>query len=522
MPKSSVPQTGGGRLIPSNRFSLRNVMHVDIHPVVDLNGASYEFMAAHKAIGSDLAKKTVALRKKRKITTPEDLFQEGLVNFKKLRSLEQTAFGVVPVRPMVTGIAAQPARLYVGEPFGVRVDFLKGTINAAEVLSIAARFPSGQGGTAHFRIRPKDRKAGYAVLKDFVSTESGEFHIVATIRDESGRVHQGAATFGIFTRNPVQMYFTPFFLTQSGTAAAPKYDFDQDRWYCQTNVRWVNSGEQPVNLGKTVEVRIRDGGVRTDSFSMDLDSDIVVPALSTVYGWMYTWHGSGSGTYNVFMNKGDVSARYRMAASGEDVVRHQQWRTMRVIGYNIIGVGDFDEAVWTGTHRAAGEFAPGIFQRRDMTVYAVEEWVIEGSAGMDADKARFRFIDSDGELDELFGKYSCDNVYLDVFLVEGMWDGALGRSGVNGSADKSGSYSGFAIVPDGDTQNLGVTFAHETGHYLGLEHADENDGCDDTDPADANISDNFIHSSGHRDSNVVTRCQIEKMIQHGLVFAYTP
>jgi hypothetical protein len=50
----------------------------------------------------------------------------------------------------------------------------------------------------------------------------------------------------------------------------------------------------------------------------------------------------------------------------------------------------------------------------------------------------------------------------------------------------------LVIRRDSDTINLGQTFAHEGGHYLGLEHADEPDGCNDTDPDDSDIDDNFI------------------------------
>jgi hypothetical protein len=78
------------------------------------------------------------------------------------------------------------------------------------------------------------------------------------------------------------------------------------------------------------------------------------------------------------------------------------------------------------------------------------------------------------------------------------------------------------IRRDSDTVNLGQTFAHEGGHYLALEHADEDDGCADTDPSDPNISDNFIFSSSRRDSDVITLCQIDKMRRHGLVRSMTP
>jgi hypothetical protein len=157
-----------------------------------------------------------------------------------------------------------------------------------------------------------------------------------------------------------------------------------------------------------------------------------------------------------------------------------------------------------------------------MTVYGVELYRIEGTPAMDADKARFRFIDSQAEINDLRSSYTVSNWYLDVFFVEGRWDGAFGSSPTNGPVDKNGNTSGLVIRRDDDTVNLGQTFAHEAGHYLGLEHADEDDGCADTDPSDPNISDNFIFSSSRSDSDVITGCQIDTMRRHGLVRSVTP
>lgn len=195
---------------------------------------------------------------------------------------------------------------------------------------------------------------------------------------------------------------------------------------------------------------------------------------------------------------------------------------MRTIGYNIIRVGDFTGSERNEYKRAAEQVASGIFRTRDMTVYGVELYRIEGTPELDADKARYRFIDNQGEIDAIRNTYTVDNWYLDVFFVEGRWDGSFGSSPVNGPVDKEGDSSGLVLRRDSDTVNLGQTFAHEAGHYLGLEHADEDDGCVDTDPSSPTISDNFIFSSSRRDSAVITGCQINKMRQHGLVRSMTP
>jgi hypothetical protein len=225
--------------------------------------------------------------------------------------------------------------------------------------------------------------------------------------------------------------------------------------------------------------------------------------------------------FDEFNAKGDLTFRYTMSGSGFSPSRSLIWRTMRTIGYNIIRVGDFTGTERSEYQRAAAEVASGIFQSRDMTVYGTELYRIEGTTEMDADKARWRFIDNDGEFDAMASKYSVSNWYMDVFMVESYF-GGFGASYVDAPSDKNGNRSGIVIGRDGDTVNLGQTFAHEAGHHLGLEHADDNDGCADTDPASPTISDNFIFSSSARDSADITGCQINKMRQHGFVRSMTP
>jgi Metallo-peptidase family M12B Reprolysin-like len=513
---------GAGRVARASEVAaFKRAVRADIPAAIDLNRASPAMLAAHEHIGKLLAHRIARWRKTRRIGAPADLFHAGLISVDQLRTLEQVAYGNTRLRPLITSIEG-PSRAYVDEPFSLKVRFLTRALVAPDILSIAVRFPSGATRHVHFRLTPQEIEAGFISLEKFVSTESGEFHLLATLRDSAGGAHQHAASLGVFTRNPVQIFTMPTYFTQSGTVGAPKFDFNERRWYCYASVRWVNGESRQVNLGRAVTVRMTDGGSHIGTFTFNLSGDIVVPASSTVYGNWHTWHDEGSAAFNVFHAKGDLTFQYSMTGSGFTPTRNQIWRTMRVLGYNIIRVGDFTANERSEYRRAAEEIASGIFQSRDMTVYGVELYRIEGTAQMDADKARFRFIDNQGEIDDLRSRYTVDNWYLDVFFVEGRWDGSFGSSPTNGPVDKQGSASGLVIRRDGDTVNLGQTFAHEAGHYFGLEHADEDDGCADTDPGASDIDDNFIFSSSRRDSDVITGCQINTMRQHGLVRSMTP
>ncbi len=517
-------ESGGmGRVHSSkDRAQIRASFGPQITPPVDLNRTPPKLLAAHPLVGRLLATQLARLRKGGRITTPADLFHAGVVDRNRLRMLDACSYGATPLRPLVTRVGIEGKHLYVGEAFPLHFAWLKKTTSKPVILSVQVRFPSGRVSALNVRLSAEHLAAGGITLPGFSSGESGELYVLATLRDDAGQVSRLSAVFGVFTRNPVQMFVTPQFFTQSGRAGAPKYDFGESRWYCHTQVRWVNGESRSVNLGRRVNVHVTDAAIGTVAdFSFDLSGDIVIPAMSTIYGSLYTFHGSG-GIFDEFNAKGDLTYRYSMSGSGHTPTRSQVWRTMRTIGYNIIRVGDFTAAERNEYRRAAEEVASGIFRSRDMTVYGVELYRIEGTREMDADRDRYRFIASDAEQNAISAKYSVDNWYIDVFFVEGRWDGAFGASYVDAPVDKRGDRSGMVIRRDTDTVNLGQTFAHEAGHHLGLEHADENDGLTDTDPSSPSISENFIFSSSLRESATITGGQINKMRKHGLVRSMTP
>ncbi|GAA0955074.1 hypothetical protein GCM10009550_39320 [Actinocorallia libanotica] len=424
--------------------------------------------------------------------------------------------GVVPAE------AAQAEPLYVGEPAAIPVALPRQKARA-EILSVLVRFPSGAVHRADLAIDDEDRASGSKTIEGVVSAEAGELHLFTTTRNDDGSVAQKGFVLQVRTRGTVQMYITPSFWTQSGVAGAPKFNFSLGRWECHAAVRWVNSMPMLVNLARRMTVRMTDAGTLVGTLAFDLSGPVTLLPGQTQYGTVITFHAPGSADFEIFRNAGDLTFEYSMSNDGFTPKDGQVWRTMREVGYNIIRVGDFTAAERAEYRRAAAEIASGIFRSRDMTVRGVELFRIEGTPEMEADKQRFRFIDSEAEIDELFSRYTMgDNAFLDAFFVEGMWDGSAGASNVNGPVDKQGPSSGILICRDADTVNLGQTFAHEAGHYLGLEHADEEDGCSDTDPASPNISDNFIFSRSRRDSTVVTGCQIDKMRRHGLVTTLTP
>jgi len=78
-------------------------------------------------------------------------------------------------------------------------------------------------------------------------------------------------------------------------------------------------------------------------------------------------------------------------------------------------------------------------------------------------------VDGDVALD-LFDSWSVSNDAIDVFLCLSIVGPSIGKTPIPGSCDKDGKDSGSLIGVIDSGKLIGTTFAHEVGHYLGLEH----------------------------------------------------
>ena len=353
---------GSGNTLSNKQSRLvRNSFGPELPQILDLNNAASAQLKAHPLIGKGLAKKLLRMRKEGSIVTPGDVFHAGLINRSELRSLEHYAHGSAIIKPFLKTLDVKGGSIFVGESFSLEFAWVGSSAPRAEILSLNLRFPSGRRSEVHVRLSKANQESGSVSVPGFVSAESGEFYVLATLRDAAGGVSRQSAIFNVFTRNPVQMFVTPQFLTQSGTSGAPKYDFATNRWDCHANIRWVNGENQRVNLGRRVDIHVTDAGIGTVAdFSIDLSGDVVIPALSTIYGTWFTSHGSGGGVFEEFSAKGDLTFRYTMNGSGFSPVRSLVWCTMRTIGYNCIRVGDFTPTEISEYQKAGAVVSSGI------------------------------------------------------------------------------------------------------------------------------------------------------------------
>jgi hypothetical protein len=153
------------------------------------------------------------------------------------------------------------------------------------------------------------------------------------------------------------------------------------------------------------------------------------------------------------------------------------------VDVNVILVGSdlFDAANRTETDDAI-VIARNIFLNVRLDLQVRGRFVISS-----ADAGANLTIDSLAEATDLTGDWTVGNDALDLFVVRVM-NGADGWSAVNGSCNKnSKGMTGSVVSLNGDSANSGNTFAHEIGHYLGLQHIPD--------------AGNFIGNNGNSDSS---------------------
>jgi hypothetical protein len=171
---------------------------------------------------------------------------------------------------------------------------------------------------------------------------------------------------------------------------------------------------------------------------------------------------------------------------------------MGYLDLNVIYVGyeDFTQGDYNEVDYAVDKYLPWIYGNVGHGLGSVSYYTISNrqwSSSIDL---------SDAEA--LTDAYTIPDSGADVFVVLAL-SGADGVSALNGSCDKnsSGGMTGPVVSLNGDSYNVANTFAHEIGHYLGLEHYNE--------------MGNFMHSSSNSYDGIYA-WQGEIMYQHCFVY----
>jgi hypothetical protein len=278
-----------------------------------------------------------------------------------------------------------------------------------------------------------------------------------------------------------------------------------------------NGDSTTVNVFPQFTWKFWDGGVGASLVEQgtgNFGNPISVPPFGTWSGWINFHSPQGSGIFNKYNGKEDMTIEILMTRSNNATIAGTiTARTMFQFGVNITRVAFEDFTTPEDSDlNAAAAVSRIIYERRDMTFITDNRGIEQARAGP------FETITSESEARDLWEQWSgpdtnnnIDAFVVNELLIDGRYDGLDGD--IPGPTSHAGRSSGTVQNKSGfvdsngirrlHVEYLGMLIGHELGHYLGLSHTD-------------NPGNLMLPSSGVTDTNL-TYDQYQTLIQHGWV-----
>lgn len=448
--------------------------------VLDINRADKRELIKYLRIPTKVAESIIRLRRKRKI--------DNLSQLKALKEISGKTFEQIIGKVVlhadnslhILNVTVEDNFIYSNKPFSLNIQYYNGSKQPVAIVSSRVMW-SGEP----FKIEQvvKDSNKGIVSIR-FNSEHTlpighTEFSIILHRLDGAEAIFRKSVY--VLPSNPLSLSLSPAGATVTGTwSARGARQTSSDTYLTECDVIIANGSRVSVPMNRRTEWKFWDGGIGgslIESGTFNWNNNINVPGNGTWQGRVAFSSPRGSGIYNKYNNKEDMTIEMIMTAQdGRRISGSITARVMLAYGVNIIKVGNYTSQEGLDLYSAV-DITRQIYERRDITFRGVLRWIIN-----DAQAGGFRIIDSETEFRNLLSSWSVRNDYIDVFVCQDFnWSTYNGYAGdIPGPASKGGNKDGVAVDKTGYLDGSGVNrlnidvlsklIGHEVGHYLGLSH----------------------------------------------------
>ncbi len=390
---------------------------------------------------------------------------------------------VEPEQFAIADVRVPDGFVHSERPWAIEVDLVDPVASELHLVSVDVR-----SGAAGFVVEAL-AESGERTVRVEAGAAQGLPIGPATFDVSAYRVDGSRATFRrsvfVLPSNPLSLSLGPNGARVTGSwSARGDYVEGQDRFETDLAVTIANGDLSDVTLDRTVQWRFWDGGVGgtlVEQGSFSWGGNNVVPRFGTLNGTVGFSSPAGSGVYDRYHRKEDMTVELVMhATDGRTISGTITCRVMEAFGVNIIKVGSFTAEEHNDLY-AAVDGMRVIYEARDVTLRGVQRYIIS-----DAQAGSTTVLNSESEYRDLLRTWSVPNDFVDVFVVQSFaWDTYNGYAGdIPGPLSKTGDKDGVAVDKSGyldasgkkrlNTGVLGPLIGHEVGHYLGLVHVSDN------------------------------------------------
>ncbi|HET9377934.1 MAG TPA: matrixin family metalloprotease [Chthoniobacterales bacterium] len=516
MPKTSLNGTVVAQR-PINRYSSLDNAPVRVGL---LTSASERDLIVLAGIPKEAASRLVALRRKGPLRSTYDLLGEGGISQTDLERIRRSVLFFEDPRLVITDVVPSAGRIMSERSFAIRVQFA--AVASPPIFVRVEVEWAGEPFLVEKKVSARDRRGGFVSIpfgkRQTLPAGPAVFRVALT--NGTGAQAKFRITCVVLPSNPFSLGLAPKSDFVTGTFSARGVR-DGNAYNTSISVTLSNGDSRAVSVRQQFTWKFWDGGVGgslVEQGTGGFPDPIAVPAFGTWGGWIAFHSPQGSGVFNKYDGKEDMTIEIIMTRTdGTQVSGTITCRTMFRFGVNVTQVAFEDFFGQEGADLdAAAEVTRTIYERRDITFDTDDRGINRARAGP------FENITSESEARDLWEQWSGPNSNnnIDAFVVDslaipisggGTADGLDGdipgptsHAGRNsGTVQNKSGFVDSSGAPRLHVEYLGMLMGHELGHYLGLSHTSDAGNL-------------MLPSSGTTDTNL-TYEQYRKMIRHGWV-----